>query len=367
MIIGVDFHAFSDASQGIKTYLLSLYKQIIKLNKKHEILIFVDNPKKLKNEHPEFAGDNIKLIKLKPMNRYLRLLFYFPYLKYKYSVDLFHFQFIAPPLILNSSIVTIHDVLYEDFPEYFSRFFVFRSKILIRLSALFSKHILTISNYSKSRIIHHYKIKEDKISVHYLAADDESFSETKPDQKIDVLEQLNLLNTKYIFIHGRLDRRKNHILILHALKHIKNKHLKLVITGFGIEKTNILKEAKKHSVESRVIFTGDIDQESLNQILRNAFIFVFPSHCEGFGLPVIEAQLCNVPVICSNNTSLNELFADSSLQIDSNSVEDLVNNINDLTESEYLRNNLIIKGKLNCNRFSFLKSAKVFLETVNNI
>ena len=366
MNIGVDFHYYDDSSQGIKTLLLGLYKEVIKQNNKHKIFIFVGDPEKLIKENNFFLNERVSLIKIGKMGKVFRLLFFFPFAKLKYKIDLFHFQFIAAPLIVKSSFIHIHDVLYEDFPEFFTKFFVFRSKILIRLSAIFSRHIFTISQYSSEKICKHYGVSNKKISCNYPGVDKEKFSFPMGENTKDILKKYNLNSKEYYFIHGRLDPRKNHKIILKALKKLKNQ-IPLAIAGNGPTLNELKNYSKELNITDRVKFLGELPQQDLAILLSQCRVFIFPSICEGFGLPVLEAQQCSVPTITSNSTSMKELFSNSSILINPTKENELVDAILLLENSENKQQMIIDKGSKNTKRFSYQESAIKLLETIESI
>ena len=366
MNIGVDFHYYDDSSQGIKTLLLGLYKEIIKQNKKHKIYIFVGNPEKLINENKFFLNSRVNLIKIGKMNKIFRLLFFFPFAKIKYKIDLFHFQFIASPLVMNSSFIHIHDVLYEDYPQFFSKFFVLRSKLLVKLSAIFSRYIFTVSKYSQKRICKHYGVSSKKISCNYPGVDKEKFSFSTGENANDTLKKYSLNSKKYYFIHGRLDPRKNHKIIIKALTKLKNQ-FPLVIAGNGPLLNELKDYSKKLNISDKVKFLEELPQRDLAILLAKCRIFIFPSICEGFGLPVLEAQQCSVPTITSNSTSMKELFSKSSILINPLNENELVDAIMLLENSKYRQRLIINEGLKNANRFSYEESASMLLETIESI
>jgi len=140
--------------------------------------------------------------------------------------------------------------------------------------------------------------------------------------------QKNIFNILFV---GRIERRKNIINLVKAfdklniIKKKKKKDFKLILAGkagFGFD--DIEKEIEKSEYKNDIILTGYVSDEKKEDLYDKADVFVFPSFCEGFGMPVLEAMSHGVPVICSNTSSLPEVAGEADLMINPNSVENIV-------------------------------------------
>jgi glycosyltransferase involved in cell wall biosynthesis len=129
---------------------------------------------------------------------------------------------------------------------------------------------------------------------------------------------------------------------------------------------NILNEAKKLKIEDRVIFTDYVSDQDLACLYQNAICFVMPSLYEGFGIPILEAMSFNLPVACSNSSSLPEVGGDSCLYFDPNDVKDMGDKIKKLLTDDVLRQNLKKLGKERIKYFSWQKCAEETLELLKS-
>jgi len=237
------------------------------------------------------------------------------------------------PKIINSNkkikkAILIHDLIPIKFPEFFEvKNKKSKQKTLKKFSEIFDsikKDTLIICNskYTKKDLLEVYpKFKNNKIIVMYLGVDkDKFFREEKNNSK--VLEKYKIpKNEKYFLSLTSMNPRKNTAFIIESFAEFLNKNPKakinLVLAGkFDWNCDDIfikINENKKY--KSHIITTGFIEDKDINDIYNGAFGFVYPSLYEGFGLPVLEAMQCGIPVITSNTTSLPEVIGDAGILI----------------------------------------------------
>ena len=231
----------------------------------------------------------------------------------------------------------IHDFLFVDYPYFFTKAerFIYN---FIKLSALKSNHIITISNSEKNRIKKHLSLSESKISFVYHGID-ESFKKISTKLKSKTVKKFKLPE-KYILYVGRVNIRKNLNVLLDAVKVNANNNYKIVIVGATENDDGFIKKTKKNS-QNNIMFLGHVSQQDLSLIMASATVFVFPSKAEGFGLPPIEAMKCGVPVIVSNTEVHNEICQDSAVFFETNSPIDLASKIKILLNNKSIYNNYI--------------------------
>jgi len=119
--------------------------------------------------------------------------------------------------------------------------------------------------------------------------------------------------------------------------------------------------------DNDVVFTGYIEEKDKSALYTMAEAFVFPSLYEGFGIPILEAQQCGVPVVTSNNSSMPEVAGDGAVYVDPYDVSDIANSIERLLVDEELKRNIINAGYENAKRFSWEESAEKLGEIIKNI
>jgi glycosyltransferase involved in cell wall biosynthesis len=300
----VDCHVFDGPFQGTTTYLKGIYSEFI-LDKKFHFFLASNNSQKLKTIFGKH--ENATYLEYKFSNKYLRLLFSIPLIIRKYKIDFAHFQYIVPPIKSCRYIVTIHDILFMDFPQYFPLSYRIRNKFLFKWSASRSDIVLSVSEFSKKRIEDCFKI--NKVIVTPNAVDPIFFENyNKSDVKKEVYNQYGLKDY-WIYI-SRWEPRKNHHSLLKVF--VENQYYEnysLVFVGnYSIKNKEYCKyfETLSEDVKSKIISLTNIDSNELVLLLRGASLSVYPSFAEGFGIPPLEALAANISSICSNTTGMSD-------------------------------------------------------------
>ncbi len=301
----IDAHVFDDSLQGSRTYLKGLYNELISKNLSIIFLFGACDIHNLKNEFGEH--ENVKYIRYFARNKFVRLAIIIPYIILRYKIDISHFQYIVPLFRFSKEIVTIHDVIFLDFPSLFPSSYRYRNKLLFSLSARRADYLLTVSEYSKHRISKHFRINHENIYSLPNGIADDYFDSARilPDVK-------KLFNIdRYILYVSRIEPRKNHILLVKAFEELNlwRDGYKLVLIGSKALKSNLfdnyLKELPSEIRKSVLLINGSYGDE-LKSFYRNCSLFVYPSLAEGFGIPPLEAVASNVPVLCSDTTAMSD-------------------------------------------------------------
>lgn len=252
------------------------------------------------------------------------------------------------PILKRNQVTIIHDVAVYANPNTFSKAFRIWYKIMFKAMAIFTKKIVTISKFSKSELIKYLSIPEERLGI--ISEGKEQILRIKPDYSI--LNRYKLKNKSYLLAVGSLNPNKNFNAIIKAAKSLP-KNLKLVIAG-GSNSKVFRSDLKQSEVDA--IFVGYITDEELKALYENAFCFIYPSFYEGFGLPPLEAMACGCPVISSNTSSLPEICNDAVIYIDPYQPQQIVEQINRMLLDPSLRNEIIIKGLKQAEKFSWKKA-----------
>ncbi|QDP86393.1 glycosyltransferase family 4 protein [Chryseobacterium sp. SNU WT5] len=240
------------------------------------------------------------------------------------NADIFHGLSGELPLKWNDKpikkIVTIHDLIFMRFPQYYS---FFDRKIhfwKFKKAAEQADLIIAISEQTKRDIIQFLKAPECKIRVVYQGCHHAFKENQSADFLASVKEKFNLPG-RFILNVGTIEKRKN---LLNIVKAITGTNIPLVVIG---KKTKYFNKVKKYitknKLESHVHVLENVSMEELAAIYKLADIFVYPSLFEGFGIPVIEALFSKSPVITSNLSCLPEAGGKDSLYIDPHNFKDL--------------------------------------------
>lgn len=262
-------------------------------------------------------------------------------------------------------VITIHDLSYLHFAQMFKKDDLYQLVNWSKYSIKKSAHIIAVSEATKQDIIKNYKINPNKISVTYEGYDEARFK-PQPKAKIDKIKSKYKIQGEYIIFVGTLQPRKNIEQLIEAFKTLDT--LSLVIVGKkGWLFDSIFQKVKDLSLLDKVIFTDYVADEDLPALISGAKAYVLPSLWEGFGIPVIEAQACSVPVVVSNASSLSEIVGDSAILVDPRDTKSIASGIEEVLSSNILRKKLIEAGFKNVKRFSWQKCAQKTLEILQKV
>lgn len=364
MRIGIYARGISGKVGGAKEYIKSMTKAIIKnIKDNDELYIFHNLDKKYFNSNKK----NVHEILLNSKNKIFCDFVLAPCSLNKLDLDVVLFPKNVVPFLVNSKkIVMVHDLAHF-MPEYnaYPLIDTLYMKKMIKNSCKKSDKIIAVSENTKKDIVNILKIPESKIKVIYEAAD-EKYKIIIDKEKISLFRKKYNLCNKYILFTGGISPRKNLIRFIKAFNQISNKipH-KLVITGGkGWKNKDELKMINKTKKVMRIGFVKDEDMPYLYNL---ADLYVYPSLYEGFGLPILEAQACGCPVVCSNLSSIPEVAGNSVLYFNPYKIKDIGDKIMMLAKNESLKKDLIKKGFKNVKRFSWKKEVKQLLKVIENV
>ena len=239
------------------------------------------------------------------------------------------------------SVVTIHDLIFMRYPEFYS---FFDRKIHIykfRKAARQANVVIAISEQTKADIIQFLDIPESKIKVIYQGCQN-VFKESYSDQEKELVSKKFNLPNEFILNVGTIEARKN---ILAVVKAITNIDTHLIIVGGETSYTNEIKKyISENSIENKIIFLKGLSSKELAIVYQLATIFVYPSLFEGFGIPIIEALYSKTPVITTNSGVFPEAGGADSVYVDTNNIHEMQEKIQLLLTNEKLRTEMAEKG-----------------------
>ncbi|HVU56177.1 MAG TPA: glycosyltransferase family 1 protein [Puia sp.] len=317
--IFVDGRVFDTEYQGTRTYIHNLYKIIDDIGD-FEIFLASSNPE---NAAGFFPGcRNIRFIQYHTTSKLRRALYELPEMMTRYHIDAAHYQYVAPPRKNCLQIVTIHDLLFKDFPGEFSLAYKMTKSAAFYFSAKRADLVTTVSDYSKKAIVRHFSIPEGNIHVVPNGVSNfyfEPFDQEKA--ALEVWEKFGLRD--YILYVSRIEPRKNQVDLLRAYLDLKlyEQDKSLVFVGKASIPVPQLKEILqplRDEIKQKIFFLENISNADLRLLYQATALFVYPSKGEGFGIPPLEAAALGIPTICSNTTAMEEFsfFGDRHIHPD---------------------------------------------------
>lgn len=354
--------------EGIAVHAFNVLKRITVAHPEHQFLFLFDRP-----YSEEFIfSSNVTPIVLFPQARHPVLF----YIWFEYSVartlntvkpDIFYSPDGFLSLKTNTcSLPVIHDINHEHFPQDLPKSVARYYKKYNVQFAKKGQRVLTVSEFSKKDIAKMYNISPDKIDVVYNGAD-EAYKPLSKEER-EAVKQKYAQGKDYFIYVSALHPRKNVKRLLLAFDNVKEStgsDIKLVLVGPAYFKNSDMQEIYNGMKYKRdVIFAGRLNVDELCKALGAAFALTYVSYFEGFGIPLIEAMQCDVPVITSNVTSMPEIARDAALLVDPMSVDSIAKAMQDILQDEGLRNSLIEKGRVRKNNFSWDKTAALTWDSI---
>jgi glycosyltransferase involved in cell wall biosynthesis len=264
------------------------------------------------------------------------------------------------------TLLLVHDISFVHFPNdikgLVSKYYnYFTPKFVER-----ADKIIAISDFVKKDIETHYKVPINKITRIYNGSNSGFY---KIDNlETDVVKKQWTKGSDYFLYVGAIHPRKNIIRLIMGFEIFKKatkSNMKLVLAGRKAWKNDELEELIKESVyKNEIIFTGRIATDHLIELYNAAFATTYLPYFEGFGLPILESQLCGCPVITSNCTAMPEVGGNSVVYADPYNPDSIANAMVEMLNN---REMYVQKCAENVKRFSWDESAKKLWEEIEKV
>ncbi|MCC6501836.1 MAG: glycosyltransferase family 4 protein [Deltaproteobacteria bacterium] len=355
---------------GSEIYVRNLVRWLPRAEGGNEFVVYVN--RESEGVFEEIPG-SVKVVRcsVSATNRPARILyeqFVLPLLAASHRLDALLSAGMTGPFVSSvPSFTMIYDLQHVNQPQNFDRRYLLFLKSIIYMSAKRAAAVLTLSEKSKRDIVKHYAISAEKVHVTYLASDKASFRRRVDEEVAAVRKKYSLPSSFVLYIASSLPH-KNYERLLEAFKIVKASHkdLKLVLIGARSSGFDIIKKKiEELGLIDEVVFLGWLPFEDIPAIYSAADLFVFPSLHEGFGIPVLEAMACGVPVVCSGIEPLDEVAGDAARLVDPLSVESLAEGMSEVLGDRALRDALVKKGLERASSFSWEKTAKDTLRAIS--
>lgn len=356
---------------GTEVYLRNLLHNLLAIGPEHEFFLFTNK----ENHHTfSFTSPNIKkvLIPIRASIKPLRVLMEQTALPYQASVlrlDVIHGPgYTTPAVGFCARVVTIHDLQYRYYPEVYPRGQYLFFKTFIPLSAKTSTAIITDANSTKIDLEKMLSIPSEKINVVHLAPAPPFAEPVSPNMMHAVRKEYQLPDN-YILTVSSFRPQKNTLRLIEAYSKVRKRGVKhkLVLVGRKLSPySDIQKLIQRLELEKEVFVTEYVPDETLPAIYAGADLFVFPSFFEGFGIPVLEAMACGLPVVLSNVASLPEAGGEAGYYVDPYSVDEITEAMYNVLTQPSLRESLSRKSQAHAKNFSWERVARETMQTYQN-
>lgn len=371
MNIGFDGKRAANNITGLGNYSRSLITQLAQFFPQNQYFVYTPKVKEAKQIQEFFRVKSITQV-LPNSSKFLWRTLGIKKQLSADRIDLFHGLSHEIPIGLQAiglpSIVTIHDLIFLKFPQYFGRIDRFIYALKCRYACKHASKIVAISEQTKKDIITFFNVPEEKIAVVYQGCDD-SFKTSASESVKQSVRIKHQLPDRYILNVGTIETRKNLVTLIKALRGIAEE-IKLVVVGKETPyKKLVIQEIERLSLGNKIIFLQNIPFNELPAIYQMATLFVYPSLYEGFGIPIIEALYSQVPVIAAKGSCLEEAGGPGSVYVEPENAVELTNAINNVLRDPEKQDQMKQKGLAYVQRFNNERIAtdmmKVYQDTLN--
>lgn len=359
-IVGIDAsRAVSPQPTGTETYSLRLIQALLSLSPPWRVRLY------LRRTPPEglFPQADLRVIPFPRLWTHIRLSWEMA----RHPPDLlFVPAHVLPPVHPRRSLVTVHDLGYRYFPRAHTRFQRVYLDLSTRWNARAAAHVLADSEATRADLARIYGTPPAKVTVAYPGYD-ESLAPVREPAILAVVRDRYGIPGEYFLYLGTIQPRKNLARLVLAFSQLSTRATLVLAGRRGWLADDLFVLIRRLGLEGRVLCPGYVRPEDRAPLLSGALAFVFPSLYEGFGLPVLEAQACGCPVICSSTSSLPEVAGDGALPVHPEDIAALADAMARLESDPNLRRELVERGFVNLRRFSWERCARTVREVMERL
>lgn len=380
MKIGIDGHRlFRQRKHGMEIVTIELIKNLQSIDTENQYYVFIESDIDKECLH---ETDNFKIIEIKvgsfPIWEQIAL----PFFATKYKCNLLHCTSNTAPLFIKiPMIVTIHDMIYleksylniiDNYGIKYQRFGNIYRRFIVPRIAKSAKKIITVSDSEKQVIndFFHFSPEKEKVISIYNGVG-LHFKKINDSNELMCIKEKYKLPDEYMLFLGNTDPKKNTTNVLKAFFEFIKIHrgnIKLVIVDYQPEQLKKqIDEIGHRELCDNIHLTGYVVNDDLPAIYNLSKLFLYPSLRESFGIPILEAMKCGVPVITSNTSSMPEVSGGNAILIDPYKHEEMTDAMLQLVDNHSLTDDLIRRGYQQAEKFSWKKMAKDVLEIYDQV
>jgi len=371
MRIGFNSEKILQRTTGVGCYAYNLIKHLLAQDKENRYFLFFHSDTNNCSEANWMEGDNVEIDSVFSEDSNVRRIIWeqltLPKLANEKGLDIFHYvdhslSIISKPV---PTVITVHDLAFFRHPEAYTMSRRVYKSLISRPSIRRANKIITVSEYTKQEVLELTGVDPGKVHVVHNGINDE-FRLIQDREPVDRFIREHSLPPRYILFVGTLQPRKNVVGLIKSYALLMERKAvphHLVICGEkGWIFDEIFMEVERSRLNDRVRFIESIPHEHLPYLYNGAELFVYPSLFEGFGLPLLEAMRCGVPVVASSTTSMPEVVGDAGVLIDPNDVEGFAQSMEEILCDGELAADLARRGLERSREFSWDKCARQTLD-----
>ncbi|MFA6102448.1 MAG: glycosyltransferase family 1 protein [Victivallaceae bacterium] len=360
--------AYDGGKSGISVYMNNMIRE---LARRHQVYVVM-----LKSDiacFPSADCQNINFIEIPDLLRGPLINMFWHLLVLPFMIMRGRYDFIFLPAANRRAflfypfytIAVVHDLSQYHIPGKYDLLRMLYIKLILPFCVRRTNQLIAVSNSTRDDLIKFWKIPPAKISVIYNGYDRELYS--SKDINETQYNPENIIEKNYILYISRIEHPgKNHLNLIKAYEKLPEplrNNYDLVLAGSFWQGSEPVKEYAEHSFcRDSIKFPGYINNAVLPSLYRKASLYVFPSLFEGFGLSLLEAMACGIPIACSNNSSLAEVAGDAALKFDPFSIHQITECMESVLSNKGLRDKMIQAGLERIKDFDWRKNADKVIE-----
>ena len=281
-----------------------------------------------------------------------------PLLLRRLGADLLHAPaFVGPLLSPCPRVITIHDLSFLRYPEFFRRGNRLYLRAMTGIACRRAAAVIAVSNFTAAETVNLLNVPAERVHTIYHGIDPRFHP--LPDDEVARFRREMALPEQFVLYMGTLEPRKNIVALVRAFARLRDPDLHLVLAGGkGWLYEEIFAEVERLSLDARVHFPGYVSAETQTLWYNAAHAFAYISNYEGFGFPVLEALACGTPTLTASTTSLPEAGGDGALTVPPDDETAISEGLHRLLTDSVLRENLRRRGLAHAAQFSWAETAR---------
>lgn len=375
MRIGIEAQRlFRPKKHGMDIVALELIKSLHEIDRVNEYHIFVKKDADVLCLNLTYPNFILHVMPSMPYPIWEQV--YLPYYVAKLKLDVLHCTANTAPILAScKKVVTLHDIIFLEVNPLnkgtlYQKFGNLYRKFLVPEMVKSTDMLITVSYFEQKRIKEHFHYGDDKVKVVYNGVGNHFFKQ-HTSEEIKGIKLKYKLPEKFILFLGNQDPKKNLPNVIRAYsKYLQGDgNLNLVVLDYPKEslKNFVNSEGLDVRIIDKTFSPGYVNNKELPLLIQACDIFLYPSLRESFGIPILEAMACNVPVITSNTSSMPEVAGDAAVFVNPESVDEIVAALIRVENNPELQTELIAKGAKRSAEFSWTSSARQSIQIYENL
>jgi len=364
MRIGINAMLLGPQDSGVELYIRGLVRALAAVDTENEYVIYAGGEA---GEVDVSGNPRFRVVRVGPARyvRSMRILWEqvrLPQRVREDRVDVLHAAGYVMPLRCPCPVVaTIHDVLALTRPGLCKTTNVAHYTMLIRQTLRSARRIAVSSTATREEILRCAAVDASKIEVVYPGID-EPFFKPPTGTALDRVRERHALSFPFVLFVGNLEPKKNIPFLIEAFSAMKTRrnirHRLLLAGKLGWKTRAITNAVEASPCAGEIVRLGYVPREDVPGLYALADLFVFPSICEGFGIPPLESMAAGTPVVASRAEALVEVLGDAALCVRAEWAYELETAMYKVLSNEFLRVLLRERGKARARRYSWRKTAE---------